>query len=140
MVRGSINEAGNKNSPFWDKNAKRPTKLTFVLIITMTSLILVWGIFDLIAGTHEIKVVIDYPGEYEVQIIMGPSSELIQGFGHSEYIYRLGEDALITVNVFRIDWDEGTMTASIYDDGELVRERNTTQSRSSIFMEYTVGE
>ena len=128
-----------KKNHFWDKEAKKPTKLTFILLFALALSLLIWGFVETFSSIHEIKVEIEYSDDFMGEIDSQDTSEQINGNMGNEFTYEIRKGNDIRVNVIKFDSKE-TLTVKIYDNGELVREGSTGEKWSSVSLIYTVGE
>lgn len=133
-------EAAPKQSFIWDSERKKPSQYFFFLIIAITILFIIWGIFDLLTETHEIKFEVDYNGNWDAEIAIDDTDEYIEGFGYKEFAYRAIEGTFITITIYLSDPNSEYLNVNIYDDGNLVRSGAWLDSIDTIFLEYTVGE
>lgn len=128
---------------FWNKDAKKPTKYTYTILIIGTISLLIAGIVDSIINIHDIKVVIDSDQRYFGEIQYWHTYESIEpDNGLREYSFetRVGDTIRISINRRHDDLGSGPMTIKIYDEGHLVRDITETDSQSTIQLEYRVGE
>jgi hypothetical protein len=137
-LESGISEETKSESLFWNKKAKKPTKFTFILLISFTLILLIWGIIDTIEGFHEIKVEIDYSDDYYGYIEFHGGFKNIEENIGNEYTIQVRKGNEISVYVQKLFSPE-TLTVKIYDNGELVREESISQ-KNSMNIEYTVGE
>ena len=128
-----------KKNHFWDKEAKKPTKITFILLFALALSLFIWGFVETFSSVHEIKVEIDYSDDFHGDIeFQGTYEEIDDNMGN-EYTYEIREGNEISVYV-RKTYSPETLTVKIYDNDELVREESILQNHGSIHIEYTVGE
>jgi hypothetical protein len=127
-----------KQSFVWDSEKKRPSKLTFLVLITLTVIILITGVLSVIALYHEIKVVIDCHGDYRGNI---EYSDVHISFDRSskpkEFSFRIREDITIHVSIDR--YFSSALTIEIYDNGNIATERTYNDRQGPVLLEYTVG-
>jgi hypothetical protein len=128
-----------KRNLLWNKKTKRPTKMTFLLLILLTLMLFIWGIVNTFSSLHEIKVEINYYESYTGYIEFQGRTESIDDSMGNELTYQVREGYEIMVYVRKTHSSYGTLTVKIYDNGELVVEKSTTQG-SSMATKYTVGE
>jgi hypothetical protein len=124
---------------FWNKEAKKPTKYTFILLFALALSLFIWGFVESLSSIHEIKVEIDYSGDFRGDIEFQGTFEDIDDNMGNEYTYEIRKGNEMRVYVFKYGSSE-TLTVKIYDNGELVREESTTEQWSSLYLEYTIGE
>lgn len=140
MTNGSdVQNKRGLNDFFWDEKAKKPTKYTFILLISITFILLILGIVDSLSSIHEIKVEIDYSDDFAGEIDFQDTYNNINDNMGNEYTYEIREGVDIWVNVYKYGTLE-TLTVRIYDNGELVRERSTNEQWGGVDLDYTVGE
>lgn len=124
---------------FWNKKAKKPTMLTFILIFAIALSLFIWGIVDSFTSIHEIKVEIDFSDDFTGEVEFQGNYESIHDHFGNEYTYEIREGNEIRVYVYKYDSTE-TLTVRIFDNGELVREESARDKWSSVTLEYMVGE
>jgi hypothetical protein len=132
-----------KKNRFWNKEAKKPTKLTFLLLFIITLAILVAGFYITLARLHDIKVVIDGDGTYYGSVIYEDDYESInRGSGLREFTYKVREGFNVRVTIFRTLDDPGfaPLTLEIYDNDNLVTNITGSVDQRQIRLDHTVGE
>lgn len=145
------NDPYNENDPvksgetktksfFWNEKAKKPTKITFLILISFTLIFLTWGIVYTVSSNHEIKLEIDYSDDYTGYIEFYGTIEPIVGNTGNEFTFQIREGNEMRVYVRKMHYSTETLTIKIYDDDELVREEYITDTYGSINFEYLVGE
>jgi hypothetical protein len=135
-----VNKKGTKTkSFFWNSEAKKPTMLTFILIIAIALSLFIWGIFGSFSSIHVIRVEIEFSDDFVGEIEFQNTYEDINDNMGKEYTYEIREGNEIRVYVYKYDSSE-TLTVKIYDNGELVREESAQERWSSVSLVYTVGE
>jgi hypothetical protein len=141
MVKGSNNEVKYKNNPFWDKEGKKPTKFTFILLIAITASFLIWGILDTIDDFHEIKIVVDCDEDYYGSVVYeNEYNSIDRGSGLREFSYEVREGLTITITFRRTTNDLGSnpLYLKLYYNGNLVLNITEYADQRQTVLEYTI--
>jgi hypothetical protein len=142
MVLSDGSEVQSKkeiNDYFWNSKAKKPTMLTFILLIAISLSLFIFGIVDTFSSIHEIRIEIDISDDFTGSIEFQGTYDNIDDEMGNEFTYEIREGITLDVYVYKFGSTE-TLTVRIYDDGDLVREETARDKWSSVELEYTVGE
>lgn len=132
-----------KKNRFWDKEAKKPTKLTFMLLAVITIIFLVGGFGVSLARLHDIKVVVDCDGTYYGNVGYDDSYETInRGSGLREFSYKVRVESFVQVAIFRSldDPGSGPLILKIYDNENLVANITGRVDQRQVSWDLIVGE
>jgi hypothetical protein len=134
-------KTSTSKSSFWNKETRRPTKFTILLLILLTLIFLIWGIVDIIASTHRIRLEIDYSEDFSGYVRFYGTTEKFDSDKGNEFTYQIREGNDVRVKVRKLGGPYGseTLRLKLYDNGRLVREEYITDNYGSTNFEYTVG-
>lgn len=138
---GKTVEKSQKSTIIWDAQKKMPKKGVFIILIVITISILTYGIIDTLDNIHEIKITIEYNGDYYGEINIGDSYYSVSESDSGVHTYKVQEGKTVEVYVSRQDpLNDNLMTISIFDNGELVEQDTSSERWGSIYLEYTIEE
>jgi hypothetical protein len=137
-------DEGIKNSPkpsiFWDANKKQPSKYTIIIIGLVTFTMLAWLSFDALTTVHDIKIEIDYDGQYHGIIEIGNDNQNIAGgYGDREFSLKVQKGSTIWVFIYKDEFTSEPVGITFYDNGVLASQNIFTEYGSSCEMSYYVG-
>jgi hypothetical protein len=139
-TKTSNSQNNKKGIRLWDKSKKRPSTLTFILLIALTMVFFIGIYVDYIIDTHEIMIEIEYEGAYEAEIEIEGNYDYFEDHGDNEYTYRIQEGETIYVWIHRTSSFSEPLTVSIYDDGVRVAQRTSTEPWGTVNLMHVIGE
>jgi hypothetical protein len=140
MDNGEGTKKTPKSSFFWDTDKKQPSKYSMIIIMLITIMMLAWLSFDALTSVHDIKIEIDYDGQYHGIIEYGDDFHNIAGgFGDRKFSLNVPKGTTIWVYIYKDKFSSDPVGITFYDNGMLASQNIFTEYGSSCEMSYYVG-